>query len=120
MSLKTVVLGASVKPDRYAYKAIESLVERGHEVVPLGLKEGEVAGIPFLTGTPEIPNVDTVTLYVGPAAQSKLIAYILSLNPRRIIFNPGTENVELEQAAHEKGIKTIQACTLVLLSTGQY
>ncbi len=120
MSKKTVLLGASTNPERYAFKAIHALAKNEYEVIPVGIKEGEVAGIPIQTGTPAIKDVHTVTLYLGAEKQNTMQDYIFSLSPKRIIFNPGTENPQLEKAAKEKGIQTEQACTLMLLSTGQY
>lgn len=119
---KTVVIGASNNPGRYAYRATEMLQEYGHEVVPVGIKKGEVAGksILHLKDCPEIEGVDTVTLYVGPQNQEAWYDYILGLNPKRIIFNPGTENMAFENRAQKQGIETIEGCTLVMLSTRQY
>jgi predicted CoA-binding protein len=119
---KTVVIGASEKPDRYAQLATMSLHKHGHEVIPVGLKEGTINGIPILSlhKDPEIQNVDTVTLYVGPLHQSAWYDYILSLKPKRVILNPGTENPELEHLLKKNNIDYTAACTLVLLSTGQY
>jgi len=122
MKKKTLVLGASTNPDRYAYMAAHLLKEHGHPVVPIGIKKGEVAGetILMLQDKPHVKDVDTVTLYVGPANQKEWYDYILSLKPKRILFNPGTENDELEQIAKSNNIETEQACTLVLLRTNQY
>lgn len=117
---KTLVLGASDNPARYAYKAIQSLHRHGHEVVPVGLRKGTVSGIDIHTDRPTEPEVDTVTLYVGPQNQPTWYDYILDLKPKRIIFNPGTENPELERMAQERGIQTEEACTLVMLSVGNY
>ena len=118
--LRTVVLGASPNPARYSFMAVRQLLRHGFTPIPLGLRAGEIDGVEILTGTPALKNIDTVTLYVGPDRQPDLYEYILGLNPRRLIFNPGTENPELLQLAREKGIDTSQACSLVLLSTGQY
>lgn len=120
MSKKTIVIGASTNPERYAYKAILALARHDHEVIPIGLKEGEVAGISILTGFPAIDQVDTVTLYVGPKNQPVYYDYILSLKPKRLILNPGTENMQLEKLAEANGIEALEACTLVLLATNQY
>lgn len=120
MNKKTVVIGASENPERYAYKATVSLTKHGHTAIPVGLKEGTIDGITILTQQPVIDNVDTVTLYVGPKNQPAWYSYILSLQPKRIVFNPGTENPELEKMAQDKGIETIEACTLVMLSVGNY
>lgn len=116
----TVVIGASPNPDRYAYKATLSLQNHQHTVYPVGLRKGTIGGLEIITDKPAIEAVDTVTLYVGPDNQPHWYDYILPLNPKRIIFNPGTENTELERMAASKGIETTQACTLVLLSIGQY
>jgi predicted CoA-binding protein len=117
---KTLVLGASDNPARYSYRAVHQLKSHGHEVVPVGIRKGEVAGLPIHTDRPLAPDVDTVTLYVGPQNQPAWYDYILDLKPKRILFNPGTENPELERLAHQRGIETEEACTLVLLSIGQY
>jgi predicted CoA-binding protein len=119
---KTVVIGASEKADRYAQLATMSLHKHGHEVIPVGLKEGNINGISILSlkENPEIKDVDTVTLYVGPLHQSAWYDYILRLKPKRVILNPGTENPELEQLLKKNNIDFTAACTLVLLSTGQY
>lgn len=120
--MKTVVLGASTNPSRYAYIASNMLKQYGHEVVPVGIKNGEVAGetILDLRLKPNINDVHTITLYLGPQNQPEWYDYILSLKPKRIIFNPGTENSELAQLAHKNEIETENACTLVLLSTRSY
>lgn len=121
MNKRTVVIGASENEDRYSYKATVSLKRHGHTVFPVGLRKGTIMGEPIQTGHPTVENVDTVTLYVGPQNQSKeLIDYVTGLNPKRIIFNPGTENAAFEQLAKQKGITTLEACTLVLLSIGSY
>jgi predicted CoA-binding protein len=117
---KTLILGATTNESRYAYLAANKLVKNGHSIVNVGIKEGEVAGAAI--EKPEIihNDIDTITLYVGPQHQEELYDYILQTNPKRIIFNPGTENSELKQMANDKGIETEYACTLVLLSIGQY
>lgn len=119
---KTVVLGASTNPSRYAYMAANMLDDKGHEIVPVGIKKGEVAGkeILDLRQKPHIDDVDTITLYIGPQNQKEWYEYMVSLKPKRIIFNPGTENAELMNLARENGIKTEMACTLVMLSVGNY
>lgn len=122
MSKKTVVLGASTNPGRYSFMAAEMLTEYGHEVVPVGLKKGMVAGkeIQDIRSWPRIESADTVTLYIGPAHQGGLFEYLTALRPKRVIFNPGTENVALEQALEKEGIDVLEACTLVMLRSGQY
>lgn len=117
---KTLILGASTNPDRYSNLAANRLVANGHPIVNVGLKSGEVAGSPI--EKPELihTDLDTITLYLSPQNQVAYYDYILKSKPKRIIFNPGTENPELESLAEAKGIETTEACTLVLLSTGQY
>jgi uncharacterized protein len=117
---RTVVIGASPKTNRYSNLAVRRLKEHGHEVIAVGLRNGDINGTPIHGDRPIITDVDTVTLYVGPRNQPVLYDYILSLNPKRIIFNPGTENSELEKKATEKGIEVLEACTLVMLSIGDY
>jgi len=118
---KTLILGASTNPERYAYKATLKLAANGHEVVPVGLREGKIGEHTILTNMPMVKDIDTVTLYVGKKNQPTYYDYILNIiKPKRIIFNPGAENEELEKLAQEKGIKTEVTCTLVLLSLGNY
>lgn len=119
-SKKTMVLGASDNPNRYSYLAINKLHAYGHPVVAIGRKKTMVNNIEVMTGTPGEEDIDTITLYLNPTNQIPYYNYILSLKPRRIIFNPGTENPNLEALANQKGIDTLEACTLVMLSTGQY
>ncbi len=118
--MKTLVLGASVHPSRFSYIAINDLLENGHGVVAVGKDDGEVNGIKITQNFPETETIDTVTMYLNPARQTDYYDKILNLKPRRIIFNPGAENQELEKLARQNGIQTENACTLVLLSTGQY
>lgn len=117
---KTLVLGATPDPGRYAYLASNRLVGHGHSIVNVGLKRGEVAGVPIEKPETIHHDIDTITLYVGPQNQPPLYDYILNTHPKRIIFNPGTENSELRKMADEKGIETEYACTLVMLSIGNY
>lgn len=117
---KTLILGASNNPDRYSFLALNKLKNYGHDVVAIGNKEAEVNGIQIQKSTLHHEGIDTVTLYLNPTNQKPYYDYILSLAPKRIIFNPGTENTELVKLAREKGIETAYACTLVMLSTGQY
>lgn len=119
---KTLILGASTNPDRYAYIAAQDLQKYSHDFVLLGIKKGQVLGKEILTGKPNLEqaSIDTVTLYIGPKHQPEWYEYLLALKPKRIIFNPGTENQELETLAQEQGIETLEACTLVMLATGQY
>lgn len=117
---KTLVLGASDNPSRYSYLAVQRLRNHGHPVVAIGRKSTMVADVPVQTEQQPFADIDTVTLYLNPQHQQAYYDYILSLSPRRIIFNPGTENDELADLAAKKNIATIEACTLVMLSTNQY
>ena len=105
--MKVVVLGASPNPARYSYKAVRLLLRHGHEPIPIGIREGEIDGIKIIKGMPQVNDVHTVTLYLGPARQKQYYDYILSLKPQRVIFNPGTENPELEQMLTARGIETV-------------
>ena len=116
----TVVIGASPNTDRYSYKATVSLQKHNHAVYPIGIRNGKINDLEIITDKPSIENVDTVTLYVGPDNQPAWMDYIMLLKPKRIIFNPGTENPEFESLAESKGIEVLEACTLVLLSINQY
>jgi predicted CoA-binding protein len=116
----TLVLGASDNPSRYSYMAVHRLRNNGHPVIAIGKKPGKVADIDISKEKTPQQGVDTVTLYLNPLHQKMYYDYIVSLNPKRIIFNPGTENDELAVLAEQNGIKTLEACTLVMLSTGQY
>ncbi len=117
---KTVVIGASTNPERYAFKATQMLLQYGHEVVLFGLRAGQVAGNGIQTNLVHIDGVDTVTLYVSEKNQSAYIPFILALNPKRVIFNPGTESIYFQELCEKNGIEAAEACTLVLLSTNQY
>ncbi len=118
---KTVVIGASTNPERYAFKATQMLLQYGHEVVLFGLRAGQVAGNDIQTNlVHNIDWVDTVTLYVSEKNQSAYIPFILALNPKRVIFNPGTESIYFQELCEKNGIEAAEACTLVLLSTNQY
>lgn len=119
--MNVVIIGASNKIDRYSYKALMLLGEYGHQVFPVHKKLKDIEGIKVFSSIAEIAmSIDTVTMYVGSAISNVLKDEILSSNPKRIIFNPGAENLTLEQEAQAKGIKTINACTLVMLKTGQF
>ena len=117
---KTLVLGASTKPARYAFMAIEKLVEKGHSVLAIGQNAGEVAGIKIQTKAIPLKNIDTVTLYLNPLRQRDYYNYIVEAQPKRVIFNPGTENPEFYQLLKLNDIKVEIACTLVMLATNQY
>jgi predicted CoA-binding protein len=117
---KTVVLGASENPERYSYLAVNRLRKYGHPVVAIGNKTGMIGDTAIADEPGQEQDVDTVTVYLNPARQAAYSDYILSLKPKRVIFNPGTENDELEDLLKANGIQPVEACTLVLLSTGQY
>jgi predicted CoA-binding protein len=117
---KTLVLGASDNPARYSYLAIRRLRDKGHPVKAIGRKKSIVEDVPIETTPTVSDDIDTVTLYLRPAHQEQYYEYILSLQPKRIIFNPGAENPELEKLAKDNGIRTMDACTLVMLGTNQY
>lgn len=115
-----VVLGASPNPDRYSNKAVRSLLKRNYRVVAVGRREGEIKSQPILTGKPEIKNVHSVLLYIGVNNQPEYYDYILNLKPKRLIFNPGTENYEFGAIAAKNGIECVFDCALVMLSTDTF
>ena len=117
---KTLLIGASTNPERYAFKAITSLVNHKHNVLAIGQNTGEVAGIKIQTKNIPLKNIDTVTLYINPIRQKDYYNYIVEAKPKRVIFNPGTENPEFYQLLQLNDIKVEVACTLVLLATSQY
>ena len=117
---KTLILGATTNPSRYAYLAANRLVNAGHQIINVGIKSGQVAGEPIQSFESFHLDIDTITLYLGLQNQKEYYKYILETNPKRIIFNPGTENPELEELAQKQGIEVIEACTLVMLATNQY
>jgi predicted CoA-binding protein len=117
---KTLVIGASDHTNRYSFLAVQKLTAHNHPVVAIGARKSFIGKIPIETEKIHVENIDTVTLYLNPTRQKEYYNYILSLHPKRIIFNPGAENEELEELAAQNGIIAQEACTLVLLSTGQY
>lgn len=117
---KTLVLGASENPGRTSYTAVKQLLLSGYEVLAVGSKPGVVHGINISTELPKNEIIDTITLYIRPEIQNEMTTQIIELKPKRIIFNPGTENPMLENLATNQGIVCERACTLVLLSLGQY
>ncbi|MEQ8906123.1 CoA-binding protein [Ekhidna sp.] len=122
MSKKTVIMGATTNPARYAYLAAERLKAHNHEIVPIGIKKGQVFGADILDirTMPHDKGIHTVTMYIGPQNQNEWEDYIISLEPKRIIFNPGSENPSLAQKASTKGIEVLNACTLVMLGNGLF
>ena len=120
ISKKTLVLGASANPARYSFLAINKLREHDHPVIAIGKRPEQVADVQVQVKTSEIPDLDTVSIYLNKDNQKSYYEYILSEHPHRVIFNPGAENPEFEMMLADKGIKAIEACTLVLLATGQF
>ncbi|MBR9914539.1 MAG: CoA-binding protein [Algicola sp.] len=120
MKNKTLVFGASLKPNRYSNIAIHRLVNHGEDVVAFGMREGEVSGVSIQTKLMPFKAVHTITLYMNPQRQKPFYDYIIGLNPKRVIFNPGTENPEFQNLLKKEGIYFESSCTLVLLATQQY
>lgn len=116
----TVIIGASPNQERYSYKATVKLKNYGHTVFPVGMRAGKIEEEAIITDKPSLKNIDTVTMYVGAQNQPAWYDYIFSLQPKRLIFNPGAENKELVDLASSKGIECVEACTLVMLSIGNY
>ena len=116
----TLIIGATTNPARYAYLAAQKLKSQGHSIINVGIKSGEVAGIPIEKPGVIHSDIDTITLYIGPDLQDQYFDYILKTHPKRVIFNPGTENDALEKVLKANDIESLEACTLVLLATGQY
>jgi predicted CoA-binding protein len=120
MPKETLVLGATADPTRYAYIAINRLLLKGHPVVGIGLKEESVGEVDIKTTKEPFDDIDTVTLYLNPRRQKEYYDYIVSLRPKRVVFNPGTENPELYEILRKNGIEVEVACTLVMLAINQY
>ncbi len=116
---KTVVLGASSNPQRFSYRMVKNLLKSDFDVVPVGFRQGMIEGKEIITGMPEVEDVHTVLLYLGPERQAEYLDYILSLKPARIIFNPGTYNPRLIRLARKRHIETVTDCSLVMLSQGK-
>ena len=118
---KTLVLGASTKPGRYALMAAERLLQKGHSIELLGQSEGQIGGVNIKTKIEDIDKeIDTVTVYLSEKNQQQYEDYLLKMKPKRVIFNPGAENLELETKLEAQGTEVLEACTLVMLGTGQY
>lgn len=117
---RTLIIGASPDSSRYAHKAAFRLINTGHKIVNIGIKKGEVAGVKIEKVGEVYPKIHTITLYINKEHQLEYYDYILNTKPKRLIFNPGTENDELYKMAEEAGIEAIEACTLVMLATNQY
>ena len=119
-NIPTLVLGASENPARYSHIAVKRLLNHGHEVFALGNKPGKINDVTIHTDFPENQNIHTITLYLNASNQKEYYNKIIELEPERVIFNPGTENTELREKLNNSGISSMNACTLVLLNTGQY
>lgn len=117
---KTLVIGASPSPMRYAYKAVKRLVSYGHDVVAIGKLDAEIDGVKINREMIDIPDLHTVTMYLNPEKQEPYLDYIIGLKPRRVIFNPGSFNPKLEKMAKQAGILVVEDCTLVMLDTDDY
>lgn len=117
---KTLVLGASPDPLRFSNKMVKSLTRHGYEAIPLGIRQGEITGVEILTYKPDLKNIHTVSLYLSPQRQKEYYDYIISLEPKRIIFNPGTHNQEFIEIARENNIEAITDCALIMIAKGIY
>ena len=115
-----IVLGASPSPDRFSYKAVKSLVRHHHQVYAVGKRKGSIGDIPIHNDQPFVPGVDTVTMYLAPYHQGEIFDYVISLRPKRVIFNPGTESEELEDMLKSYNVEVVHDCTLVMLATGRF
>jgi predicted CoA-binding protein len=120
MTKSTLVIGASLKESRYSNMCVKTLVSGHFPVTAIGLREGVIDETPVISGFPELENIHTVTLYLGPENQKPWYNYILKLNPERVVFNPGTENQEFEDLLSEAGIEVIEGCTIVMVKVGTY
>lgn len=120
MSKKTLVIGASATPRRYAHKAVKRLLSYGHEVVAIGRKETQIESVNVVTEMVDIDDLHTVTMYINSENQEQYIDYILNLKPKRIIFNPGSHNQKLEDLAKQNGVEVLEDCTLVMLDSDEY
>jgi predicted CoA-binding protein len=117
---KTVVLGASPNPVRFSHKAVKSLKRHDQEVVPVGFKAGQIVEEEILVGQPKITDVHTVSIYIGSSRQTDYYDYIISLQPKRVIFNPGTVNPEFMGRLQREGIEPVNGCMLVMLNEGEF
>jgi uncharacterized protein len=117
---RTLILGASTNPDRYSYRAANRLTNAGHPIVLVGQKKGIVADVEIKNSVEGVNNIDTVTMYLGQKNQEPYEEFLLNLNPKRVIFNPGAENPALMDKLSEQGVEAFEACTLVMLGTGQF
>ena len=120
--MRVLVLGASTNEERYSNLAVKRLKNYGHEVIAVGNKKGEIEDIPIIVNptADSVKPIDTISLYIGPQNQEQWEDFIISVNPKRIIFNPGTENAEFENKLSKLGIEVVEYCTLMLLQSGQF
>lgn len=120
--MRVLVLGASTNEERYSNLAVKRLKNYGHQVIAIGNKAGEIEDIPIIVNptADSVKPIDTISLYIGPQHQKKWEDFIISINPQRIIFNPGTENAEFENKLSKLGIEIVEYCTLMLLKSGQF
>ena len=117
---KTIVLGASPNPSRFAHQTVKSMVRHGIEVIPIGIKHGSISNVEIVLDKPELENIHTISIYLNPKHQTEYYDYIIDLSPNRIIFNPGAENQELSKLAEDNNIQVLNACTIVMLNNGTY
>lgn len=114
------MLGASPNPDRYSNKAVRRLISNNYEVVAIGIRKGLIGDIPIITGQPALDNVHTVLIYLSPSHQSEIFDYVLSLRPKRVVFNPGTESPEFEEMLASYNIKVVRDCSLVMMASNRF
>ncbi len=119
MSL-VVVLGASPNPERYSNKAVRRLLSNNYEVVAIGKREGSIGGVPIITGQPPLADVHTVLIYLSPDHQGEIFDYVISLRPKRVVFNPGTESPEFQEWLESYNISVVRDCSLVMMATGRF
>lgn len=120
MGKVVIVLGASPKADRFSYKAVKSLIRHHHQVHAIGKRKGVIGDIVIHTDQPDFPNVNTITMYLAPYHQGEIFDYVISLRPKRVIFNPGTESEELEDILKSYNVEVVHDCTLIMLATGRF
>jgi predicted CoA-binding protein len=116
----TMVLGVSLKPERFSNRAVKKLVSLHYPVIAVGLREGEINGVRVQKPFPRIDEIHTITLYLGAKTQAYYYRYILKLSPKRVIFNPGAENEKFEKMLINRGVEVVRDCTLMMLSHGTY
>jgi predicted CoA-binding protein len=115
-----VVLGASPNPERFSYKAVKRLISNNYQVVAIGKRAGFIGNIPIVTGQPALSDVHTVLMYLAPYHQGEIFEYVVSMRPRRVIFNPGTESPEFKEWLESYNIEIVHDCSLVMMATGRF